>query len=146
MTRRSGLSLLEVLVSFMVMALVVGSITVVYCGLLAGTRKSGHHQQAAARLETLCDLFELRAKENWPGHAANLYAPNPPDPNPFWTVEDTWDGYLYNVEDQGRVENPIKPGEYLEMKRLVVRIYYEDQNAQGQRETRSFATLLHVVK
>ncbi|MBI3929847.1 MAG: prepilin-type N-terminal cleavage/methylation domain-containing protein [Armatimonadetes bacterium] len=133
-----GLSLLEVLVAFALLTLVAGSVLTVYGGLLAGTRHTDAQLEPLDRFETVCDLFEYRTREDWPAGPATDDVPV--------VVEGTVDQYAYRVDDLGRLPNPVAAGEYLEVKRLVVRLDYPQQNRNGQTETRSYATTIHVFR
>ncbi|MBI3926806.1 MAG: type II secretion system protein [Armatimonadetes bacterium] len=136
--RTRALTLLEVLVALGILALVIGSVLLVYSGLFVATRKSAAHQEAASRLEALCEIQTLKARDAWP-------AGDPPDPLVVYP-DDLFEEYIYSVEDQGRVLNPLDPAEYLEMKRLIVRLYFQDEEATGQDRTRMYETVVHVVK
>lgn len=137
MSRRQGLSLLEVVVALGLLTLVVFSSVVVYTGLIAGTSRADVNREAVAALDVLCDVWERRVREEWPTDP-------PPDP-PAAARGDRFDRFVYSVEDLGRIENPLQAGSFLEMKAVVVRIEFEEQVASGETVTRSYRTRLLVA-
>ncbi len=133
-----GLTLIEVLVSFLLLALLTTALLLSYSGLLAGARKSDTNQRAVASLDSLRDYWELRARDNWPA--------TPPPDAPVAYPDGTFNGYIYHVDDYGRVADPTNPGGFLQMKRLRLRLDYKDKDAHGQEIPRTLETLFHVVK
>ncbi|MEW6280036.1 MAG: type II secretion system protein [Candidatus Eremiobacterota bacterium] len=133
-----AITLVEVLVSLALIALIAGSLMVIYAAVLAGSRKSDVNQDAVAALDTLRDTWEIRARETWPTTPA-------PDRVVRYTGC-TYNDYVYDVDDLGRIENPLQSGAYLEMKRVRLLMQFKDEDSRGQEITRSYETVFHVVK
>lgn len=138
MRRAGGLSLLEVLISMGLLSLVVFSVMVAYTGLLGGTTRADVNREAVAALDALCDLWEVKTRESWP-------TSKPPDA-PIAPVKGEFAGLTYQVDDYGRVQNPEKAGEYLELKHVRVRVEFEEIAKSGERITRSYEAPIFVAK
>lgn len=138
MRRHGGLSLLEVLISMGLLSLVVFSVMVAYTGLLGGTTRADVNREAVATLDALCDLWEIKTRETWP-------LTKPPDA-PAAPIQGEFAGMTYQVDDYGRVENPEKAGEYLELKHVRVRVEFEEIGKSGERITRSYQAPIFVAR
>lgn len=114
---RRGLTLTEALVAGLILALVIFSIQTVFVGLMRGTRKSESHLKAVAALETLARSFKAHARANWVDEVV--------------TVEGSFEGYLYQVEESDLIRDPHGEG-VLEMRNVTVTIEFEDTDAQGK--------------
>jgi len=130
---RRGFSLLEVLISFGLLSLVVFSSILVYTGLLAATSRADVNREAVAALDTVAHVAEERARQSWP---------NPPDFKPPLT----YDRFTYAVEDHGRLPNPLKRDEPIQMKTLLVRVEFEEQAKDGTLVKRSYSTRALVAR
>lgn len=140
---KRGLSLIEVVVSLGILALVVGSVLLVYVGLMAGTRKADVRMAAVSALSTVTDLWKIRLKESWP------------ETHPADDVTVVYSGqireFLYEVEDLGRQPNPAPvpgwdsddPRRYLSLKRARVTLQYEDTSVSPT-VTRQLRVVFHV--
>lgn len=133
----AGLSLLEVLVSLGLLALVIFSVVTVYTGLLAGTGRADVNREAVAVLDALTDLWEKRIREQWPAE---------PPPDPPSTVRGEFEGRMYRVDDHGRLLNPDKPEEYLQLKRVTLQVEFEEFARDGRKITRRYDTTVLVSK
>lgn len=85
-------------------------------------------QEAAANLETICDVVQNRA-------VLDLYE------DVSW--EDTFQNHVYRVVDQGLVDDPTG-GLPLELKKIRVEVDYQVNNAEGQRETKTLSAVVMV--
>lgn len=133
-----GLTLLETLVSLALLALLAGSLLVIYTAVMAGTRKADVNQDAVGALDTVRDAWEIRIRDDWP-------ASNPPDA-PVSYSNLSFDSYVYHVDDFGRIRNPLDPAQYLEMKRVRLRLDFKDKTPQNEEITRRYETVFHVVR
>jgi hypothetical protein len=140
MSSRRGLSLLEVLISLGLITMVVFSIIVVYTGLLSGTSRADVNREAVAAMDYLCQAFEMETRRNWPGPDDP-----PPDP-PSLTAWEKHNLVMYQVEDLGRVPNPLEPDKFLELKTIIVRVRFDEQGADGQPVQRTYQTRLLVAR
>jgi prepilin-type N-terminal cleavage/methylation domain-containing protein len=133
-----GLTLLETLVSLALLALLAGSLLVIYTAVLAGTRKADVNQDAVGVLDTVRDAWEIRIRDDWPSS-------NPPDA-PVSYSNLSFDSYVYHVDDFGRIRNPLDTTRYLEMKRVRLRLDFKDKTPQNEEITRRYETVFHVVR
>ncbi|MDQ7825722.1 MAG: type II secretion system protein [Candidatus Eremiobacteraeota bacterium] len=121
-----GFTLMEVMISFLLLALITGSVLVIYTGILAGTNKAEVHLEPLNALEVLSQVFRERAKNTWPV-SVDVYS-------------GTFSGLIYDVRDYGKIQNPLDTEKTMEMKRIGIWVYYTVLNAEGKEETRSYAT------
>ncbi|MGE0491255.1 MAG: type II secretion system protein [Vulcanimicrobiota bacterium] len=142
MRRRRALTLIEVVISLGILALVVGSVVLVYSGLLAATRTADNNQEAVAALTTVCDVWKIRLREDWP-------VDPPPDPG-LLTYPGQLRDFTYQVDDYGRVNSPEADSfpdgdarQYLNLKRVVVILKFQDETVTPPRE-RTLSTIFYV--
>ncbi len=143
-TKARGLSLLEVVVSLGVLAFVVGSVLLVYSGILASAKKVDSNQEAVTALATLVDVWKLRLKEQWPD--------TPPTTDTTQSyVNETFRGYSYDVVDYGRMPSPAvasfdanDPTHFIQMKRVELKLRYDD-NSSGKTIERELSTVFYVA-
>lgn len=136
--RRSGLTLLEMLVSLFILAFLSTSLLVIYTSLVGGSRKSNVNQEAVAALDTVRDCWEIKIRDSWPDTPA-------PDAAVSYPAT-AYGSYTYRVDDLGRVKNPLNTSVYLEMKRVRLQLDFKDKDAENQVITRTYETIFHVVR
>ncbi len=113
---RRGLTILEVGISLVLLALIGGSTLLVMASLFGGTGKLEEDQVAAVELETLSEVFRLRAEAEWPT-----------DVSATGTISE----YNYRVEDEGLMADPTGSPAPLTVKRLRIRLDYSVQARGG---------------
>lgn len=114
-SKKSGLSLLEVMVATLILALVIWSLQVLYVGLLRGTMKAERHQGAVAALDTLTQHFKDHARMNWATETV--------------VIEDgEFNGYLYRVEESAPLMNPLDTEGGLKMRLVRVTLTFDDKD------------------
>lgn len=133
-----GFTLLEVLISLGLLSLVVFSTIVVYTGQLSATSRADVNRDAVAALDTVTDIFSRRLQKAWPHDA-------PPDP-PAAPITDTYDRFVYEVDDLGRLPNPLKPDEYMQVKAMAVRVDFQQLATDGSTVTHSYKLRVLVAK
>lgn len=128
---RSGFTLVEAMVCFLLLAMVGGSAVVLLAGLFADNRGVDERHSAAIAFESLGEVFRERAKESWPTSVS--------------VTGGDLDGYLYDVDDQGLIANPVGAAS-LDLKRLVLTLRYEVTHDNGEREERALTCSVLVAR
>lgn len=113
---KRGLTILEVGLALVLLALIGGSTLLVMASLFGGTTKLEGDQVAAVELETLSETFRLRAESDWPN-----------DVSATGTIAE----YTYVVEDQGLMADPLGSPLPLTVKRLRIQMDYSVQAHGG---------------
>ena len=109
-----GLTLLETMISLVLLALLLFSAQVVTIGLLRATRHNDDHKAALMALQYTLDAASLRARRDW--NLAQNYSGN---------VQ----GFTYQVDELAPLPNPRHPSANLSLRRLRVRLNYPSGNA-----------------
>lgn len=131
-TIRSGFTLVEAMVCFLLLAVVGGSAVVLLTGLFADNRGLDERHSAAIAFESLGEVFRERAKSDWP--------------NSVSVSGGDIDGYVYDVDDRGLVvSNPVGPG-LLDIKELHLTLRYQVTNDAGEREQRELTCTMMVAR
>lgn len=125
-----GLTLLEMVLAFFILATVSAFLFATYTRMFAFSRKGEEGLIVATHLEAVGQVFRQRAKQTWPSSVSLSNAPI--------------DEYVYSVEDLGLVENPIDSDNPLSLKKLLVSIDYEVKNDNGVTETKTMTSVLLV--
>lgn len=123
-----GITLLEAMVCFLLLAVVGAVALVLFARMFADTRGLDVRHHAAINFEAVTEVFTDRAKENWP--------------SPVSTTG-IIDGFAYRVDDQGLVRNPVGSAT-LSVKRLVLTLDYRIRNADGSEENRQIKSAVLV--
>ena len=128
--RSRGLSLLEVLVSVLILASVIWSVQFLYVSLLRGTSQSENKQAAVAASETLFSVWQSRVRDTWTDDVVGL--------DTSFAVEGYFQELIYRVEIGPRLANPdYGPGDpiskaKLQLRPLVVRVKYQDKGIKKE--------------
>ena len=117
-------------ISLVLLALIGGSTLLVMAALFGGTGKLEEDQLAAVELETLSEVFRLRAEADWPN-----------DVSASGTIAE----YQYVVEDQGLMADPTGSPLPLTVKRLRIQMDYSVQ-ARGGTIDKSEEVIIFVGK
>ena len=135
--RRLGLSLLEVVIACLLLALSVFFTLTVFTGVLRASNYSDERQEVAAVLEVLGDYFRHERHMNW-------------NPSVVVQATGTFEGYTYDVVDNGLLPDPLaSPGEtprVLEMRTLTVTVYFPVKDALGRTQMRQESSLVSVPR
>lgn len=130
--RRSqrGLSLLEMILAFFILAVVSGFLFVTYTRMFAFSRKGESELIVATHLEAVGQVFRQRAKKAWPDSVTTSNQP----------IEE----YFYSVEDLGLVENPVDSDNPINLKKILVSIDYKVKHDNGATEDKTMTSVLLV--
>lgn len=130
MVHARGMTLVEVMMAFILLALVAGSALVFFIATAQNSRVVEIEQDANVDLETVCQVARQRARQVWPDSVS---------------VPDTPLGdNVYRVDDEGFIASPVDSTKTLPIKRIRVSVRYQIDNAQGKSEPRSTAAVLMV--
>jgi len=134
--RERGLTLAEVCLSLLLLALTVWSLQALYIRLLVAGRQADANQEAVAAFETILDVVRHQVRSDWP-------AISPPDPTTSWSG--SLGVYAYQVDDWGRVRDPLEETTelYLPMKKVEIVMTFTDKRT---RAPRSMQAVLSVVR
>lgn len=117
-----GLTLAEVMIAALILAMTVWSLQTLYVGLMRGTRKAETHQQTVATLDTLTRFFKEHARTNWADQEV--------------VIDGQFEGCLYQVVESEPLPDPLQDGNTLDLRLVSVEIEFEDKDAQGNLVTR----------
>ena len=130
-----GLSLLEVMLACLLLALSIFFTLTVFSGILRASTQGDARQEVVATLEVLGDYFRERARANW----TSTRAPK------FWG---DFEGYVYSVDDLGRIYNPEVSSNppLLDLRMLEIEIQFYLQDATGRQQQHSEKSLVSVPR
>ena len=130
MLKIRGFSLLEVCVAMVLLAVSIFGLQSMYINLLSANLKSDGNQEVVATFDTLVEMVRYRVRTTWP--------PGPP-PDPALTWTGTFGKYTYNVDDSGRLLDPMDSTGtgYLKLKKVTVTMDYPDPRSDKIRTIRA---------
>lgn len=99
--KRSGFSLIELMVCTSVVAILIG----IMLPALAGMRNRGAETKSMSNVKQLAVIIDLYASSSdgmYPAVDQNRYYPRPPAPSmfsyPYWQIYETWPGVVYDIQ------------------------------------------------
>jgi len=125
----SGFTLIEIMISFLLLTLIGGSILVIYSGIFAGTLKADVNIEPLNSLEVLSEIFRDKVAKN---------------PNVTVPKGAAFGDYIYQVDDATLNENPVAGStSTIMLRRLTVHVYfYSPDRTGGMREQEYVSTFM----
>lgn len=120
---KSGLSLLEVLISIVILSATLWAIQTAYLALLTGGNKNEVRQKALAAAESIFLDWKEKAKQA-----------------EYWDGSSPYEGismdYFYRVELSSSFDDPLSPvsGKELNYKLLRLTVFYSDQKQRREQD------------
>jgi len=133
-----GLSLLEVVIACMLLALSIFFTLTVFTGVLRASTQSDERQEVAAVLEVLGDYFRHERHLDW-------------NPAVVPLTSGVFEGYAYDVVDNGLLADPLatgkgEPRRELEMRTLTITIHFTVRDALGRTQPRQESSVVSVPR
>jgi type II secretory pathway pseudopilin PulG len=127
---RRGFTLFEIMISFLLLILIGGSILLIFTGVAAGTRKADVNMEPLNTLEVLAEIFRSRVSK-YPDVSVPRGA--------------TCGGYVYQVDDVTINENPVAGStSSVIMRRLSVHVFFYSPDRTGGEVEREYVNTFYV--
>jgi hypothetical protein len=127
---RRGFTLFEIMISFLLLTLIAGSILVIYSGVFAGTRKADVNIEPLNSLEVLGEIFKERVDKT-----PNLNVPKGA----------AFGDYIYQVDDVTLNQNPVSGStSTILLRRLTIHVFFYAPDGTGGRMEREYVSTFFV--
>lgn len=124
----NGFTLLEIMISFVLLTLIGGTILISYSGIFVGTRKADVQIAPLNTLELIGEIFRERATKT---------------PNLNIAKGAYYGDYIYQVEDVTLNENPVSTSKSaIMMRRLTIHVFFYMTDRLGHKVEQEYVTTM----